>query len=118
MSTFCFYFFLVTYIIVLLNIFGLSQAYFETCEQTVNIGAGQTTAIQSPGYSAGVGYNPGSSCRYTIIAPVEYQIRASCNINMYDEVSIMCTVNLFVFKYFNKLVNKWKLLHSAFLFRS
>lgn len=85
-----------SHLIVLMNIFGISQAYFESCEQTINIAAGETKYLQSPGYSQGVGYVPGTSCRYTIRAPVDYQIKASCTMNMYDVsqfVDLLC--NLF-----------------------
>lgn len=47
---------LVPYIIILLNVFGQIQAYFETCDTAVNISAGQTLSIQSPGYASGYGY--------------------------------------------------------------
>jgi len=87
----------VSYIFVLLNVFGLSQAYFESNDVTFNIAAGQTLSIQSPGYSVGEGYVPGSSGRYTIIAPIEYQVRASCSMTMYDPSNGTCSNERFYF---------------------
>ncbi|KAG4069013.1 hypothetical protein HA402_008324 [Bradysia odoriphaga] len=85
------------FIIVLLNVCGLSQAYFEACDTTINVAAGQTISVQSPGYSAGYGYAPGSSCRYTIVAPSEYQVRATCSINLYDPSNGSCSSERFYF---------------------
>jgi len=85
------------HILVLLNILGLCQAFFETCDQTLNIAAGQTLSVQSPGYSSGYGYNPGSSCRYTISAPIDYQVRASCSLIMYDPSYGSCSSERFYF---------------------
>ncbi|KAJ6647069.1 Venom serine protease 34, partial [Pseudolycoriella hygida] len=84
-------------VIVLITLFGLSHGYFESCDQTINIAAGQTLSVKSPGYSAGTGYVPGSSCRYTIVAPVDYQVRASCSMNMYDPSNGSCSSERFYF---------------------
>lgn len=105
-------------LIVLLNIFGLSRAFFESCDQTLNIAAGQTTYVLSPGYAQGYGYNVGSSCRYTISAPVDYNIKASCNINMYD-VSLPFDVFLLISdeKSYNKLAFKSDLYQRKIICR-
>ncbi|XP_037033544.1 venom serine protease-like [Bradysia coprophila] len=87
----------VSVIIVLLNVFGICQAYFEACDSTINVDAGQTISLQSPGYSAGYGYAPGSSCRYTIVAPSEYQVRATCSINLSDPSNGSCSSERFYF---------------------
>lgn len=85
----------VPFIIVLLNVLGQCHAFFETCDQTINIAAGATISVRSPGYPAG--YVPKSSCRYTIVAPSEYQVRATCTINLSDPSSGSCSSERFYF---------------------
>ncbi|XP_037043228.1 venom serine protease-like isoform X2 [Bradysia coprophila] len=83
---------IVPFIIALLSTIGQCQSFFESCDSTTNIAAGQTLNVQSPGR-----YAAGSSCRYTIVAPNEYQVRATCNLNMQDASNGGCSSERFYF---------------------
>lgn len=51
-------------------------AQYETCNQGISIGPGESKLILSPNYP--FKYNAGSSCRYTLSAPVGYEVQLSC----------------------------------------
>ncbi|KAJ6647068.1 Venom serine protease [Pseudolycoriella hygida] len=58
---------------------------FVLCDRQITLYAGQSRSLRSPFYPAG--YIPGSSCRYNIEAPVDYQIQITCQINMVDPMN-------------------------------
>ncbi|KAG4069063.1 hypothetical protein HA402_008374 [Bradysia odoriphaga] len=55
---------------------------FALCDRQIRLYAGQSRSLQSPYYPAG--FMPGSSCRYTVRAPFDYQIHVTCKIDFKD----------------------------------
>lgn len=55
---------------------------FVSCDQQINLYADQPSYIRSPYWPEG--YMPGSSCRYNIQAPIDYQIQVTCKIDLID----------------------------------
>nr|XP_036232680.1 cubilin-like [Bactrocera oleae] len=55
-------------------------ALFEGCDNTFNINPGTTYYVHSPNYPNT--YRRGTSCRYQIIAPVDYTVEANCTIEL------------------------------------
>lgn len=65
-------------IITLLSIVGHAQAQFQKCDYSLKIAAvGQTIVVNYPGIN-----QPGTSCRYQIIAPASSIIEASCSFDI------------------------------------
>lgn len=58
----------------------MAFGWFETCNQNIILGANQQMTIKSPGHPNK--YPSGSSCKYTIAAPVGYTILSECTLTM------------------------------------
>ncbi|XP_037033545.1 venom serine protease-like [Bradysia coprophila] len=55
---------------------------FALCDRQIRLYAGQSRSLRSPYWPAG--FMPGSSCRYSIQAPIDYQIQVTCKIDFMD----------------------------------
>lgn len=110
---------------------------FALCDRQITLYPGQSRSLRSPYYPSG--YMPGSSCRYNIQAPIDYQIQLTCNIHLTDvwifieEKKFDCLNCLNILfsssavpgwkLYIRKDVHQWRwksrhLLHSAYLWRN
>lgn len=71
-------------LLITLNFIGKTIAFYDfaLCDRSIYLYAGQSRSLRSPYWPAG--YMPGSSCRYQILAPIDYQIQVTCNIDMMD----------------------------------
>lgn len=76
--------FLTVLLLSTLTFIGKTVAFFDftsdfaLCDIPINLYAGQSRNLRSPYWPAG------SSCRYRIQAPIDYQIQVTCNIGMTD----------------------------------
>lgn len=68
-------------VVFLLQICGLTQAWFESCNQAKNISVGGQLSINSPNYPNSQ-YPAGSSCIYVITGPSNHAVKMSCYINL------------------------------------
>lgn len=82
--------------------FGKTVAFydFSSCDQRITLFAGQSIPIRSPYWPRG--FVPGSSCRYNIQAPFDYQIQVTCGIDFVDvntsfeaEICFSCNRNFY-----------------------
>lgn len=67
-------------LLTFLNLFFLSRGLFEECNHTLDLKAGHKIFINSPFYPKP--YPAGTSCRYTLRAPRDYQLDFKCNIDI------------------------------------
>ncbi|KAG4065023.1 hypothetical protein HA402_004146 [Bradysia odoriphaga] len=81
-------------VIVLLNLFGSTFAFFEGCDQTFNLQLGESRQINSPNYPSR--YPAGSSCKYKITAPSGTQIQLKCQIQMTTTSSGACRDKFYI----------------------
>ncbi|CAD7089370.1 unnamed protein product [Hermetia illucens] len=69
-----------------------SEAWFEQCSHNINLNAGSSMYINSPGYPGR--YPSGSSCRYVITAPIDQEINVQCSIAL-DKGANSCGTEYF-----------------------
>ncbi|XP_055372707.1 venom serine protease-like [Condylostylus longicornis] len=89
------------------NFYLYAEGYFEYCDHVYNLDRFGQVFINSPYYSTvytpqtcqfpsrlPCRYTPGSSCRYQIIAPRDFNIYAQCNMSL-DSAGSYCTTEYF-----------------------
>lgn len=67
-------------IIYFVNIIVAAFGLFEQCNHTLDLKAGHKIFINSPFYPNT--YPAGTSCRYTLRAPTDYQLNFKCDIDI------------------------------------
>lgn len=72
-----------------------AQQYFKGCDKVLNLTVGQPQVLKSENYPQ-YGWYPGSSCRYIVNAPGEYQINVKCDLYAVGDVSLILFFFIFL----------------------
>lgn len=71
---------LISGLIHFVNVLVVVVGLFEQCNHTLDLKAGHKIFINSPFYPNA--YPAGTSCRYTLRAPMDYQLNVKCDIDI------------------------------------